>query len=121
MASYVDLLSEDRVRLRKALQALIEQQEERIRELTVALAAYMQNLDQRIVRTIVYRNTFGAGQGDTLMAETETEEASKPVTEATRQLEKENVVLKAYREALEQMEAGGSIEGLGKVVVASAP
>ena len=117
MASYVEVLGEDRGRTEKALRDLIEQQEHRLEELNGELAAYAKVLDQRIVKTMVFRNLYGAGAQETLTAETETEEASKPVTEANRQIERETQILESFRQALEQLQAGASIEELGKVPV----
>ncbi len=117
MATYVEILAKDRGRVEKALRELIEQQERRIEELNEELAGHMELLDQRILRTTVFRNTYGAGQQDTLTAETETEEASKPVTEATRQRERETQILESYRRALEQLQAGEPLEELGKLAV----
>lgn len=117
MASYVEILAEDRGRLEKVLRELIEQQEHRIEQLNEELTGYARVLDQCIVRTMVFRNTYGAGAQDTLTAETETEEASKPVTEATRQIERETQILESFRRALEQTQSGATIEDLGKVPV----
>lgn len=119
MASYIELLAEDRQRMRQGLEKLIEQQEGRIRELSATLAQYSEVLDRRILRTMIFRNIFGAGQADSLTAEVDTEEASKPVTETTRQLERETQVLKAYRDAVQQLEAGAPLEELGKLPVAA--
>lgn len=120
MASYMDLLGGDQERMRKALQGLVEEQEATIAQLKVSLAEYTDVLDRRILRTMVFRKAFGEGQTDTLTAETDTEEASKPVTEATRQLEKETHILNAYKEALAQVEAGGSLDSMGKIEISPA-
>jgi hypothetical protein len=117
MATYVEMLAENRERVEKTLRELIEQQEHRIVEINEELAGYIQVLDQWILRTTVFRNTYGAGQQDTLIAETATEEASKPVTEATRQREKETQILDSFRRALEQLQEGMPLEDLGKLPV----
>lgn len=113
MASYIELLLDDRERLQKALQGLIEEQDARLHQLTAALQEHSDTLDRQILRTLIFRTTFGAGQQDTLTAETETAEASKPLTEVTRQIQKQTMILDAYREALHKVEAGGKLEGVG--------
>lgn len=121
MASYMDLLSGDRARVQQTLLDLVRHQEQRIDELKAALAKDSVVLDQNVLRTMVYRNLFGAGQAETLTAETDTEEASKPVTDKTRQLERETHILRAYQTALTQLEAGAALEDLGKPMSSSAP
>jgi len=116
MASYVELLAEDPQRVRQALERLIEHQVAHLKELEETLEGYKVVLDEHILRTLIFRNAFGA-TADTLTAETDTEEASKPVTETMRQHERETQVLAAYREALAQIEAGLDLESLGKLPV----
>lgn len=113
MASYIELLLDDSERVRKALQVLMEEQEARLRQLSTALQEYTDTLDRNILRTLIFRTTFGAGQQETLTAETETAEASKPVTEVTRQIQRQTMILDAYREALQKVEAGGKLEEAG--------
>lgn len=113
MASYIELLLDDSERVRKALQGLMEEQEARLRQLTTALQEYSDALDRSILRTLIFRTTFGAGQQETLTAETETGEASKPVTEVTRQIQRQTMILDAYREALQKVETGGRLEEAG--------
>jgi HPt (histidine-containing phosphotransfer) domain-containing protein len=104
--SYVEFLADDHERVRRALQRLVEEQEDSIGELTRALEEYMDALDRKIVRAAVFRSTFGAGESQTVLAETDLEQASKPVTETSHQLEKERRVLLAYREALMRIDGG---------------
>jgi hypothetical protein len=106
VASYVEHLADDHERIRRALQRLVEEQEDTIGELTRALEDYMDTLDRRIVRAAVYRSMFGSGQSETVLAETDLEQASKPVTETSHQLERERRVLLAYREALARIDEG---------------
>lgn len=115
MASYIDTLGEDRDRIRRALKGLIEEQETRIRELSETLSEYGTLLDRHVLRTMIFRGAFGSGGAETMLAETETEVASKPVTEAAKQLERETNILKLYQEALARIESGGSLEDLGKI------
>ena len=110
MASYIELFLEDQERVRKALQRLVEEQEATLHQLNARLEEYSDTLDRQILRTVIFRTIFGSGQQETSMAETETGEVSKPVTEITRQIQKETTVLNAYREALQKVEAGGKIE-----------
>src|SRR5947207_62695 len=98
MASYMELLAEDPQRVRAALEALIEHQERYLQELEDTLEGHKQLLDQCILRTFIFRNAFGAN-AETQLAETETEEVSKPVTEAMKQYERGTTVLTAYRQA----------------------
>lgn len=69
MASYIELLLDDSERVRKALQVLMEEQEARLRQLSTALQEYSDTLDRNILRTLIFRTTFGAGQQETLTAE----------------------------------------------------
>ena len=117
MASYVEELAADRSRVQQALEHLIESQEKRLDEIRALLEVHKRELDQCILRTFIFRNSFGA-TADTQLAEAETEKASKPVTEAIRVLEKETRVLSAYRDALEQVMSGQSLELLGSMPVA---
>jgi hypothetical protein len=117
MASYVEELADDRARVQKALENLIEAQDRKLVETRELLQVHMKELDQCILRTFIFRNNFGATQ-ETMNAELETEVASKPVTEAMRVIERETRVLAAYREALEQVNSGKSLEMLGKLPVA---
>ncbi len=109
MPSYVDELSEDRARVVKALNSLIEEQEELVRDLNDALTEYREVLDRLIVRTMIYRNIFGATQSHTVMAEKDAQDASRPVTETTAQLERETEVLGVYREAVKQIDNGAPL------------
>ena len=68
MASCLDSLVGNRERSRRALVALIESETAAIRELETNLAAYVQALDQQIMRLIVYRRLFGNVQAETLNA-----------------------------------------------------
>ena len=106
MASYVDELSEDRQRVSKALNTLIAEQEELVRDLSDALNEYRDVLDRLIIRTMIYRNIYGATQGQTVMAEKDAQDASRPVTETAAQLERETEVLRVYREAVKQVDSG---------------
>src|SRR5438093_566195 len=103
MSSYIEQLEHDRERMQRALQGLIAQQEARLEELGQALAVATEILDRLVVRTMVFRSTFGSGTQEQMLAETDAEEASKPVTETTRQMERETQVLDAYRHALERI------------------
>src|SRR5438105_1711843 len=114
MATYMDVLAEDKERMKRGLEGLIQEQEEHVGELTDELHSLMQHLDRLILRTLIYRNTYGAGGTETMASETDTEEASKPVTEVTRQLERERAMLKTYRDALAQVTGGAPLEDLGK-------
>ena len=114
MPSYFESLGEDRQRVHKALQRLIEAQQNLIRDLSATLQGHMDALDEGILRTMVFRNLFGAGSAETATTEVDVQQASRPVTDITRQLEKEGQVLKSYREALGQVESGAPLESLGK-------
>jgi hypothetical protein len=63
---------------------------------------------------MIFRYTFGPGQADTLSAEIEAQEASRPVTEETVQLERELEILRAFRSALEQIDAGKPFNELSR-------
>lgn len=115
MASYVELLGADQQRIRRALESLIAEEEQRVRELRRALEEHMSALDRRIIRTLVFRSIFGPTQSETLTAQADTEEASKPVTETTRELERSTLVLQALREALQIVESGATLDDLGRM------
>lgn len=117
MASYIELLLDDSDRVRKALQGLIEEQDARLHQLSASLQEYSDALDRLVLRTVIFRTTFGAGQQETLTSETETAEASKPLTAVIHQIEKETMVVNAYREALQKVEMGGKIEEVGGVAL----
>jgi hypothetical protein len=114
MPTYVEVLTEDRKRVRKALQSLIADQERKVAELRATLAEHAEALDQHVLRTMIFRYTFGPGQTDTLSAEIEAQEASRPVTEETVQLERELEILRAFRSALEQIDAGKPFNELSR-------
>src|SRR5437588_253066 len=117
MASYVETLEEDHERVRLAIEGLIAEQQSRIDELQEELAGLCQRLDKLILRTLIFRNTYGAGATDTFTAEGNVEEASKPVTEITRQLEREKAILRGFQAALEQAGGGAQLADLGKPAV----
>ena len=106
MPSYVDDLTEDRGRVVKALNNLIEEEEELIRVLTEGLMEHRDVLDRAIVRAMIFRNLYGPAQSFTQMAEADAQEASSPVNETTARLEREMQVLRVYREALKQVQDG---------------
>ena len=110
MASYLDSLVGDRERSRRALVALIESETAAIRELQANITLYSQTLDQQIIRLMVYRGIFGNAQAETLNAQVEVEEASKPHTAVLRQLQHRQRVLQALQDMLARLDRG---EGLG--------
>jgi hypothetical protein len=119
VATYVDLLSADQRRMRRALESLIAEEENQIRALREALDEYTRSLDRRVIRTMVFRSLFGPTQADTLSSQTDTEEASKPVTDTTRQLERSILVLQAYRESLQMIESGAPLDDLARLETAA--
>ena len=116
MASYVEELAEDRERVQRAIESLIEAEEKRIAELRIELAEHMEVLDRFVLRTFIFRNTFGSTI-DTQTAELDTQEASKPLSQALHLLEKEGRFLEAYREALSQIRDGQPLEALGTMPI----
>jgi hypothetical protein len=73
-------------------------------------------LDQHIMRTVLFRAKFGAGATESLSAETVAEEASKPVTEAVRRVERETQILQVFQDALERIASGATLEDLGLAI-----
>ncbi len=123
MASYLETLMADRERMRRALSAQIEQETTTICQLEADLEKYSQELDEKIVRLMIYRGIFGSTQQETLGAQVEAEEASKPHALAREELAHHQKILKAMQEALAKLQATGSIEGTpspgqGKLTVA---
>jgi hypothetical protein len=105
--------------MRRALESLIAEEENQIRGLRDALDEYTRALDRRIIRTMVFRSLFGPTQADTLTSQTDTEEASKPVTDTTRALDKSILVLQALREALQMIDAGAPLDDLSRLETAA--
>lgn len=111
MASYLEALTEDRERMRRALMAQIEEEAAAIRQFQEELEQYGAVLDQKIVRLMIFRGLFGASQQETLSAQVDVEEASKPHTSARDQLVYHQKVLQGLQEALVRLQQTGSIEG----------
>ena len=111
MASYLEALTEDRERLRRALMAQIEEEAAAIRQLQEDLEQCAVVLDQRIVRLMIFRGLFGPSQQETLSAQVDVEEASKPHTSAREQLAYHQRVLQALQEALARLQQTGSLDG----------
>lgn len=111
MASYLEVLTEDRERMRRALMAQIEEEAAAIRQLQEELEQYGALLDQKIVRLMIFRGLFGAAQQETLNAQVDAEEASKPHTSAREQLAHHEKVLQGLQDALVRLLQTGSIDG----------
>jgi hypothetical protein len=122
MATYLETLIADRERQRQALTALIESEAAQVRELQASVAAYSKALDEQIVRLMVLRGLFGPSSQDTLNAEVEVEEASKPHTAALAELARRQRILQALQEALIRLNQGETVDGgatgPGKLTVA---
>jgi hypothetical protein len=110
MASYLESLTEDRERMRRALMAQIEDEAAAVRGLQEQLEQYGAVLDQKIVRLMIFRGLFGPTQQETLNAQVDVEEASKPHTSAREQLAHHQRVLQALQEALVRHQQTGSID-----------
>jgi hypothetical protein len=105
--------------MRRALESLIAEEENQIRSLREALEEYTRALDRRVIRAMVFRSLFGPTQTDTLLAQTDTEEASKPVTETSRELEKSTLILQALREALQMIDGGAPLDDIARLETAA--
>ena len=114
MATYLDGLIADRERMRRALIALIESEAEAVRELQTNVESYARTLDERIVRLMVYRGLFGPSQAETMTAQVEVEDASKPHAAAMQQLAQRQRILQALQEALIRLDRGEPISAVGK-------
>jgi predicted metallo-beta-lactamase superfamily hydrolase len=110
MASYLETLTADRERMRRALMGQIEEEAAAIRQLQEELEQRSVVLDQKIVRLMVFRSVFGPSQQETLNAQVDVEEASKPHTAARELLAYHQKVLQALQEALLRLQQTGSIE-----------
>jgi hypothetical protein len=106
MATYLDALTGDRERMRRALTALIEAEAATVRELQANLERYARTLDEQIVRVMVYRKLFGPSSSETLNAQTAVEEASKPHTATMQELAQRQRILQGLQEALVELERG---------------
>ncbi len=113
MASYLEALMADRERQRSALMAQIEQEVVTIRQLREELAKYGADLDQKIIRLMIFRSLFGSVQQETQTAQVEVEEASKPHTYTREQIVFHERVLQALQEALARLQQGGSVDSSG--------
>lgn len=111
MASYLETLTADRERMRRALMGQIEEEAAAIRQLQEELEQCAVVLDQKIVRLMVFRGIFGPSQQETMGAQIDVEEASKPHTLARDQLAYHQRVLQALQEALLRLQQTGSIGG----------
>jgi hypothetical protein len=111
MASYLETLTEDRERMRRALMGQIEEEAAAIRQLQEDLEQCSVVLDQKIVRLMIFRGLFGPAQQETLSAQVDVEEASKPHTLARDQLAYHQRVMQALQEALLRLQQTGSIDG----------
>ncbi len=111
MASYLDALLADRDRMRRALKAQIEAEAATVRELQAELDRRALELDQKILRLLVFRMLWGPGQQETMAAQVDVEEASKPHTQVQQQLAYHQKVLQALQEALLRVEQTGTLEG----------
>ncbi|HZS01885.1 MAG TPA: hypothetical protein VFE37_24425 [Chloroflexota bacterium] len=110
MASYLETLTADRERMRRALMGQIEEEAAAIRQLQQELEQCTAVLDQKIVRLMIFRSIFGPSQQETLNAQVDAEEASKPHTAAREQLAYHQKVLQALQEALLRLQQTGSID-----------
>jgi hypothetical protein len=117
MASYLEVLTADRERMRRALMGQIEEEAAAIRQLQEALEQYGAVLDQKIVRLMIFRGIFGPSQQETLSAQVDVEEASKPHTTAREALAHHQKVLQALQEALLRLQQTGSIDANGAPTV----
>jgi hypothetical protein len=63
------------------------------------------------VRLMIFRGLFGPAQQETLSAQVDVEEASKPHTLARDQLAYHQRVMQALQEALLRLQQTGSIDG----------
>jgi hypothetical protein len=111
MSSYLDVLTADRERMRRALKGQIEAEAGAVRDLQAELERQTAELDQKIVRLMIFRSLFGASQQETLAAQVEVEETAKPHATATQQLAYHQRVLQSLQEALIRLEQTGNIEG----------
>ncbi len=111
MASYLEVLMADRERMRHALQAQIDDEATVVREIQADIERRGAELDQKIVRLIVFRGLYGPNQQETMSAQVDVEEASKPHTAALQQLAQRQRVLRALQEALLRVDQTGSVEG----------
>ena len=110
MATYLDGLNADRERQRRALKALIEQEAKAVRELQSEVEARAAELDQMIVRLQVFRGIYGPAQQETMAAQVDVEETSKPHTAATQGLATHQKILQALQEALIRLESGQAVD-----------
>ena len=111
MASYLDSLMADRERMRRALKAQIELEAAAVRDLQAELDRLAGELDQKIVRLMIFRGLFGPAQQETMNAQVEVEEVAKPHGAATAQLAYRQRVLQSLQEALLRLEQSGTIDG----------
>ena len=120
MASYLDILMADRERMRRALKGQIEAEAAVVRDLQTELERLAVELDQKIVRLMIFRGLFGPAQQETLAAQVEVEEVAKPHGTAAAQLAYHQRLLQSMQEGLLRLEQSGSIEATGSSDAADA-
>ncbi len=122
MATYLDSLMDDRERIERALAAEVEAEAARVRDLQADVASHASTLDQQIIRLMIFRKLYGHSAQETLLAETDVEESSKPHTAALQELATHQKILQALQEALINLKQGRSLDagttGEAKVTVA---
>ena len=110
MSSYLEALTADRERLRRALQGQIETEAAAVRDLQSEQERLALELDQKIVRLMIFRGLFGPDQQETLSVQVEVEEVAKPHALTTQQLSYRQRVLQALQEALLRLEQTGGLD-----------
>src|SRR5215210_1096450 len=110
MSSYLEALTADRERLRRALQGQIETEAAAVSDPQSEQERLALELDQKIVRLMIFRGLFGPDQQETLSVQVEVEEVAKPHALATQQLSYRQRVLQALQEALLRLEQTGGLD-----------
>lgn len=112
MATYLDQLSGEPERLRQALTRLVDQQQANVQRLEQLFGEYVGHLDQQVLRALFLRQLFGAGHGETMEAERNAEDSSKPVTELRGVLTRQRGILELYRKYQDEFERTGGLQSL---------
>lgn len=106
MPSYLEDLNADPARYRVALEGLIAEQVEVVTRMESDLRVRQSVLDRAVLRLVFIGQTFGRATTEATVAQREAEEFNTPVIELSRKLERQRILLQAYRNQLSALDAG---------------
>jgi uncharacterized coiled-coil protein SlyX len=111
MPSYIEDLEADPVRLRRAYEGLVREQDAIVARLAADLAQAAEVVDRVVLRLHIYTNQFGRGAPDTVAAQREAEDSNTLMVELRRKLDRQQSVLNLYRSRLRDLDGGPAAAG----------